>query len=199
MKNVIFDFGNVVIRWNPFRALSGIFADEIEMTQTLKKIGFYEWNLAQDMGRSWEEGIEIAERDLPEYAHIFRAYFDGLHPAHNELVPGTSEIIQALDVKGVNLYGLTNAARASFDVVKSVAPVIGLMQDVVISSEEGIAKPDARIFELCLNRNGLDRTETLFVDDSLANCESAEQLGIAAHHFGDAAGLQADLVQRGIM
>ncbi len=199
MKNVIFDFGNVVIQWRPYRALDGIFETEAEMDQTLADIGFFDWNLKQDQGRSWEEAVAVAERDMPDHAHIFRAYADGLHAAHNQLIPGTSEIITALHNRGVALFGLTNAAQASFNVVKSVAPVIGLMGDVVVSADEGVAKPDPRIFEICLDRNGLDRSETMFVDDSLANCKSAEEIGIAAHHFADAVGLKEDLKSRGLL
>jgi HAD superfamily hydrolase (TIGR01509 family) len=199
MINVIFDFGNVVIQWRPYRALSGIFATEAEMDQTLAKIGFFDWNLKQDQGRSWEDAVAAAERDTPDHAHIFRAYAEGLRPAHEELIPGTSELIQSLHNRGVALFGLTNAAQASFNVVKSVAPVIELMRDVVVSADEGIAKPDPKIFELCLDRNGLERSETMFVDDSLANCEAAETVGIAAHHFVDAAGLEQDLQSRGLL
>lgn len=199
MKNVIFDFGNVIIRWRPYRALSGIFATEAEMDQTLADIGFFDWNLKQDQGRSWEEAVAAAERDTPEHAHIFRAYADGLRAAHDKLVPGTSELIEALHRRDVPMYGLTNAAQASFAVVKSVAPVIGLMRDVVVSADEGVAKPDPRIFEISLSRNRLDRSETLFVDDSLANCEAAQSIGITAHHFTDAAGLETDLRTHGLL
>ncbi|MEE9427543.1 MAG: HAD family phosphatase [Paracoccaceae bacterium] len=199
MKNVIFDFGNVIIRWDPYRALSTVFNSREEMDKTLIEIGFFDWNLEQDRGRSWPEGIAIAKRDMPKHAHIFQAYADGLRPAHDELVAGTSELIENLHNKGVGLFGLTNASLATVDVVKSVAPVLGLMQDIVVSAAESMIKPDAEIFELCLSRNNLERSQALFVDDSLANCEAARTLGIAAHHFSDAAGLMAELLQRGLL
>lgn len=169
------------------------------MDRTLARIGFFDWNLEQDRGRSWEDGIAVARRDMPEHAHIFEAYATGLVVAHDERIPGTSELIEALHERDVNLFGLTNAARASFEAVKLAAPAIGLMQNVVVSADEGVAKPDRRIFETCLERNGLDRSETMFVDDSLANCQAAEAVGIAAHHFSDAEGLEADLRARGIL
>jgi len=199
LNNVIFDFGNVIIRWRPYRALSGIFSNETEMQETLSKIGFFDWNLKQDQGRSWEEAMFVAERDMPEHAHIFRAYVDGLLPAHSELVPGTSELIEALDANGRALFGMTNAAEASFGIVKQAAPVIGLMRDVVVSATEGFAKPDPRIFELCLLRNGLPAGTCLFVDDSLANCQTAQKLGIVAHHFTNADGLKTDLLRHGLL
>ena len=199
MKNVIFDFGNVIIRWDPYRALSTVFDSREEMDKALVAIGFFDWNKEQDRGRSWPEGVALAKRDMPDHAHIFQAYADGLRPAHDELVAGTSELIESLHNKGVGLFGLTNASLATVDVVKSVAPVLGLMQDIVVSAAEGMIKPDAEIFELCLSRNNLKRSQTLFVDDSLANCEAARALGIAAHHFSDAAGLKADLLDRGLL
>ncbi len=56
---------------------------------------------------------------------------------------GTSELIEGLHRKGVGLFGLTNASQATVDVVKSVAPVLELMQDIVVSAAEGMIKPDA--------------------------------------------------------
>ena len=59
---------------------------------------------------------------------------------------------------------------------------------VVVSCEVGLAKPDRRIFELCLSRLGVQAGETLFVDDREDNVSAAEQLGLRALHFtGDAA------------
>ncbi|MGR3290944.1 MAG: HAD family hydrolase [Paracoccaceae bacterium] len=199
MKNVIFDFGNVVISWDPYRALNGIFATRAEMDSTLKSIGFFDWNLEQDRGRSWEDGVAAARQNTPEHAHIFAAYADGLLAAHDELVPGTSELIQALHDDGVPLFGLTNASLTTVRLVKSVAPALGLMQDIVASAAEGVNKPDPKIYEICLSRNQLDRRETLFVDDSLANCEAAISLGLQAHHFVNAGALKLDLQDMGLL
>ncbi len=199
MKNVIFDFGNVVVHWNPFHALNGIFDTAEKMETKLQQIGFYQWNAEQDRGRSWSEAVQIAEQDMPEHAHIFRAYADGLVAAHSDLIPGTSDLILALHERDVPLFGLTNAAQASYDAVRAAAPALNHMRDVVLSADEGVIKPDPKIFHICLNRNNLIAGETLFIDDSLANCQGAESVGIAAHHFTDAAHLKTDLRQHGLL
>jgi len=199
MKNVIFDFGNVVFCWQPFRALSGIFADEPEMRRTLTEIGFYDWNIEQDRGRSWQDGLDLVRRDMPEHAHIFEAYHRGLKAAHSQQIPGMAELITALHARGVNLYGLTNAAVESYAAVRATVPVLDLMQDVVVSAIDKVIKPDAAIFELCITRNGLVPGESLFVDDSLANCDGARAVGLVAHHFKDTAGLQAELQGLGLL
>ncbi|MDP5218064.1 HAD family phosphatase [Ruegeria sp. 2205SS24-7] len=199
MKNVIFDFGNVLIRWRPYAALHMHFSSEAEMLACFDQIDFFGWNAEQDRGRSWEEGLAAAERDHPDHAHIFHTYANGLDAAHGERVPGMSDLIEALHRRGVGLFGLTNAAEASFEAVKKTAPEIGYMRDVVVSSREALIKPSPEIFELCLSRNGIRAAETLFVDDSAANCRGAEAMGIQAHLFTDAATLEADLRAHGLL
>lgn len=189
MKTVIFDFGNVIIKWNPFAALNGIFDSRDAMDTSLADIGFFDWNLEQDRGRTWPDGIAVAMRDMPENAHIFRAYAENLGAAHSDLVPGTSELIRRLNADGIGLVGLTNASLKTVDLVRQTAPVLDLMQDIVISAEVNLLKPDPAIFHLCLERSRLDPQETLFVDDSLANCATARDVGMHAHHFTDAKGL----------
>ncbi|MCL6283308.1 HAD family phosphatase [Ruegeria sp. 2012CJ41-6] len=199
MKNVIFDFGNVLIRWRPYAALNGYFSTEAEMLTCFEQIDFFGWNAEQDRGRSWEDGLAIAARDYPEHAHIFHAYSNGLDAAHGERVPGMSDLVEALHRRGVGLFGLTNAAEASFQAVKRTAPEIGYMRDVVVSSREGLIKPSPEIFEMCLSRNGIQASDALFVDDSAGNCRGAEAMGIRAHLFTDAATLQADLRALGLL
>lgn len=199
MKNVIFDFGNVLIRWRPYNALGHIFDSEADMQACFDEIGFFDWNAEQDRGRSWSDALLWAEQERPDHAHVFRAYAEGLDAAHDEKVPGTTELVERLDARGVALFGLTNAALASFEAVRRTAPVIDRMRDVVISSQEGMIKPDADIFRLCLDRNGLTASETLFVDDSEANCRGAEVVGLVAHYFRSAEALERDLTKLGLL
>ncbi|GHO77197.1 hypothetical protein KSD_49680 [Ktedonobacter sp. SOSP1-85] len=56
---------------------------------------------------------------------------------------------------------------------------------MVFDGEEGIAKPDARIYLRALTRLEVNPEEALFVDDKLINVEAAQQLGIHAIHFKD--------------
>lgn len=199
MAAVIFDFGNVLIDWRPHRALTRFFADEAEMERVFAEIGFYAWNLEQDRGRSFDEAIAAAERDQPAHVDVFQAYLDGLDAAHSERVPGVVEIAEDLRDAGVRLFGLTNAARPSFEAVRRTAPVVDDMEDVVVSADVGLIKPDPAIYRLLLERNALAASDCLFIDDRPENCAAAEALGMAAHLFRDAAALRADLSTRGVL
>jgi len=54
---------------------------------------------------------------------------------------------------------------------------------MVFDGEEGIAKPDARIYQRTLMRLGVQPEETVFVDDKESNVDAAQRLGIHAIHF----------------
>jgi len=69
---------------------------------------------------------------------------------------------------------------------------------VFFSNEEGVKKPDARAFEIALERMGLPAEEVLFVDDHPDNIAAAARLGLMTHHFSETAPFLADLSRRGI-
>ena len=199
MRNVIFDIGNVIVNWQPYHALSHLFSDKEEMNATLQRIGFFEWNIEQDRGRSWPAALAHIESTLPDYAHVFHAYANGIEAAHSRTVSGTSQIIEELHNNGIALYGLTNAALNSFEFVSKTAPKLSLLRHITVSAKVGMVKPEPQIFEYCISHNNLDRTQTLFVDDSKINCEGAANIGMNTHHFTTADKLRNDLEELGLL
>jgi putative hydrolase of the HAD superfamily len=57
------------------------------------------------------------------------------------------------------------------------------VEDIIISAEEGIIKPDPRIYQIALERLGADPETTLFIDDYPPNVEAAREMGMKAVHF----------------
>ncbi len=199
IRNVIFDIGNVVIHWRPYDALSHLFSDEKEMTDTLNRIGFFEWNAEQDRGRSWADGFTVASIAHPTHTHIYEHYAKGLEAAHCERVAGTSEIIAGLHDAGINLYGLTNAWLETFEIMKNTAPNLSLFRHITVSAEVGMIKPELNIYEHCLSHNNLESSQTLFVDDSPKNCDGARAAGMIAHCFVNAEQLSIELKAFGLL
>jgi putative hydrolase of the HAD superfamily len=64
---------------------------------------------------------------------------------------------------------------------------------LVISAEEGVMKPDPRIYQIALDRLGVHADESIFVDDVLANVEGAQALGIHGVHFQSAEQARRDI------
>lgn len=74
IKNVIFDFGGVLLDWNPRYLYRNYFEKEDEMEYFLRNICTDEWNVRQDGGRSFAEGIAELQQLYPEYDEAIRIY-----------------------------------------------------------------------------------------------------------------------------
>ncbi|MDP2012430.1 MAG: HAD-IA family hydrolase, partial [Phenylobacterium sp.] len=95
--------------------------------------------------------------------------------------------------------GLTNMSDETFEGTMAMSPAFKRLADIVVSGREGMIKPDPRIYALTCERFGLAPGDILFVDDSVANVESARAFGIDTHHFTDPAALRPALEARGLL
>jgi FMN phosphatase YigB (HAD superfamily) len=105
----------------------------------------------------------------------------------------TEAAIEALAVRGVPQFGLSNVSLETLEGTKAMSPAFGRLQDVVASGAEGLIKPDPAIFHLACERFGFAPQELLFVDDGAHNTEAARALGFHVHHFTDPAALRPAL------
>lgn len=194
---VVFDLGNVIIRWDPYGPFEGL-ASRAEIEAVFAEIDFFGVNHAQDAGRSWAEGrAEVAAR-FPGREWVLDRYLSHFEQAIPGPVPGTEAILEGLRAEGFRLLGLTNFSAETYPRALPVAPAIALLEDVVVSGEVGLAKPDPAIFALLLERYGLEPGRTLFVDDGVRNVEAARTCGLHAVVFTDASTLVRDLRGFGI-
>jgi 2-haloacid dehalogenase len=198
-RTVVFDVGNVLIRWDPRFLYRKLLPDEAAVEDFLTRICPPAWNLEQDRGRTWESAIAERVAVFPAHAALIRAFSERWH----EMVPGEVEgslgILEGLRARGVPLYAITNFSAEKWAEALARFPFLGGFRDTVVSAHEGLLKPEAAIYERLLERNGLAAADCLFIDDSLANARGAEAVGMRAHHFRDAAGLRAELVALGLL
>ena len=75
IKNIIFDFGGVLIDWDPRYLYRNVFQDEAEMEYFLKDVCSTEWNIKQDAGRSLNEATEELVKEIPQYEKEIRNYY----------------------------------------------------------------------------------------------------------------------------
>ncbi|MGE5463623.1 MAG: hypothetical protein ACM3PS_09715, partial [Syntrophothermus sp.] len=77
IKAILFDFGNVLLEWNPRYIYRRYFAENEEaMEQFLQEVNFMEWNAQQDKGRTFAEGVAILSREFPQYSDLIQAYHE---------------------------------------------------------------------------------------------------------------------------
>ncbi len=198
MSDVVFDLGGVLIDWDPRHLYRRILPDEDAVERFLAEICTPEWNLRQDAGRPFDVGVrELVERH-PDEADLIRAYRD----RWTEMIAGSiGESVALLDEvrRTHRVFALTNWSAETFPIARERFEFLSWFEGTVVSGEEGVNKPDTRIFEILLGRHALVAADTVFIDDNEANVAAAAGLGIDAIHFVGPGALRAALDGRGLV
>ena len=183
IKNILFDFGGVLLDWNPHYLYDPYFGDVEKAEWFLTHICTYEWNAQHDNGKPIAEGTAELIAEHPEWEKEIRLYYDAFMKMMGGQIPGMEELVKDLKAQGYRIFGLSNWSVETFALVRPVYPVLDLLEDMVISGVEHVMKPDRRIFELALKRFGIDDSETIFIDDNPNNVKAACELGIRGIRF----------------
>ena len=197
---IIFDFGNVLIKWEPHRVFNKYFANDIAaIDRFLTEINFHDWNLAQDKGYPFAQAVADLSARFPQYAHLIHAYDEEWEESITGLIPGTIDILYKLKAAGYRLFGLTNWSAEKFSLVRPKYAFFELFEDILVSGEIKLIKPDPAIFSLLLQKIQHQAEECLLIDDSFQNIKMAQKMGFAVHHFSSPARLEIKLQKMGIL
>ncbi|MFJ9390385.1 HAD-IA family hydrolase [Nocardioides sp. NPDC101246] len=197
VDGVVWDFGNVLIRWDPLPAIAAGVGDA-DARAFLESYDFRSWNHVQDAGRTWAQALAALEGDAPEWLSAGAAYVDNFPLSMLGPVPGTHELVRELAAVEFPQLGLTNWSAELYPHAPATYDVIELLGDVVVSGEVRLAKPDPAIYRLVAERAGMPLDRLVFIDDSAANVAAAAALGMHAIQFTDAEHLRGDLVALGL-
>ena len=191
---IVFDIGNVLLRWEPRCLYRTIFPTEDQVEDFLTQVLPPEWNLEQDRGRPWSEAEAIQIALFPQYAAEIRAW----RARWIEMIPGAIEgtvaILEALKSQGIPLYAITNFASDTLQEARGHYAFLGnSFIDTVVSGDEKLLKPDPAIYQILLKRQNLQAEDCVFIDDSKANVAAAAALGFHALHFTTPEAFAGDL------
>jgi len=196
---VVFDLGGVLLDWDPRHLYRKLFDDEAEMDRFLTEVCTMEWHHAHDLGVPPEETMPPLIAAHPEYADMIRVWTQRSEEMLGEPFEETIEILRSLKQAGVRCYALTNMESWTYPPRLERYPFLGWFDGTVVSGDEGVAKPDPRIFELLLERFGLNAASTLFVDDKPGNVAAARGLGMPAVVFESPEQLRHVLEDAGLL
>jgi 2-haloacid dehalogenase len=199
IDTVIFDIGNVLIEWEPRHLYRKLFAEESRMEWFLANICTGAWNLEQDRGRSFAEGVRELTLRHPEWVSEIRAYDERWGEMVPGEVPGSVAILDKLLGRHLPIFGISNFSTEKFAYARERFGFLDRLNGVVVSGHEGLLKPDAAIYRLFLERYGRQARRCLFIDDSPANVEGARKIGMNAAWFQDAPQLERELVTFGLL
>ncbi len=193
-ENLIFDFGGVLIDWDPHHLYDPYFGSRAQTDWFLANICTMDWNVQMDAGKPFSEGIAELSAKHPEWSREIEMYFSRWIEMIGGPVPGMYEMLCDLKAAGHRLFGLSNWSMETFVQVRDHYPVLKLLEGMVVSGEEGVIKPSPEIYRRLLDRFGLRAEDCIFIDDNPANVAAAEALGIRGILFEGAESLRARLL-----
>ena len=179
----LFDLGGIFFNWDPVHFYKDIFSSKEEMNYFLNKICNDDWNLQQDSGRT----IKEAESELISYHPKYKEEIKMYYLNHRKMIKNTYkesiEVLLELKSKNYFCYVLSNWSAETFVGMIDEYPFLKKFDDLIISGEVKLIKPDHRIFNLAISKFKLIPEETVFIDDRKENIESALKLNFKTIHL----------------
>jgi len=196
---VVFDIGNVLVRWNPRNLFRKTMKDEARMERLLAAALSMDFIALTDIVADFSTAIAERARAFPEFAHELHLFDERWVETIGGPIEENVALMKRLKAAGRPVYALSNFATVKFAIARKMFDFLGEFDEAVISGHVGAVKPDPRIFEVLFERVGRPPEELLFVDDQLKNIEAAQALGMPAIHFRPGVDLEGELKQRGAL
>lgn len=199
IRAVIFDFGNVLVHFDPAyitRQSAPTLSDADQALLTRVCFDRAYWDRLDRGDLDDADAADAICLTLPAHLHpAVREIFDHWY-RHLPEWDGMAELAAEWKQTGGKLYLLSNISR-HFAAHSDEIPVLKSFDGKLMSGTVGIVKPTADIFRTLLTRFDLRADECVFVDDAPRNIAGAVACGIDAILFtGDADALRAEFVRR---
>lgn len=199
IRNILFDMGNVLIRFDRKLFLDRLDVTEADKTTLLREVfANVEW-AQMDRGTKTEDtALESMYKRLPQRLHaaaerLTKHWDEPMLP-----IDGMYELVEELKEKGYGVYLLSNASIRQHEYWPRI-PASKFFDGKLISADVHVMKPQPEIYNLCLQKFGLKAEESFFIDDVAANIEGALHCGIkGAVFFGDVSRLRKELRAAGV-
>ena len=138
--NLIFDFGGVLIDWDPHHLYDPYFGDRARADWFLQNICTMEWNTQMDGGKPFAEGIAELSARFPERSREIEMFHSQWTKMVGGPIPGMLELVQELKAAGHRLYGLSNWSAETFPLICDDYPALKLLDGMVISGFESAGR-----------------------------------------------------------
>ena len=202
ITDVIFDFCGVLLDWQTRSCLGGRFPDDVmnRICEDSDPCGFFHYEDRMDAGEDFADIYPDVVREQGEdIAAIFRYYIEHYDDALPRTLPGMVELLADLKAHGYGVWGLTNWSHETFHFAFEKFPRLAeLLDGTVVSGVEKLHKPNTDIYELALNRFGLNAAQCVFFDDTAKNVAGANEVGIHGLLFENALAARESLAALGV-
>ena len=168
INTFIFDMGNVLIDYNPFRIMAATVFSPL-------------WIELDKGAVSQEDAVKTMVRQAPQHQEKIQAVMERWDETLLP-IPGMLELVSQLKAQGYGLHLLSNASLRFYQ-YQNRFPVMKMMDSVHISASMRLIKPDPKIYQRVLEEQGLQPEACLFIDDLKDNIQGAQACGIHGYQF----------------
>jgi len=200
IDSIVFDLGKVLLDWDPRYFYQQHFpGDHDGLEAFVRDIVPSSWIVGMDAGKPSSVAIAERQREHPRFAHLIGLWMQGWGQMLRGEIAGTAQILRELKARELRLHALTNFSMETFPIAQQRCPTLKLFEDIVVSAEAGLIKPDPRIYAYAEKRCGLIPANTLFIDDLEVNVAAAREAGWHAVQFVSPEALRASLSQLALL
>jgi 2-haloacid dehalogenase len=186
VDTVVFDVGNVLIRWDVRNLYRKMFPNDAAIERFLTETKLLVRNHhGLDRGELFAEAMGDLTRQFPQYAVPLAAFDTRWMECLDGAINGNVTLLRDLKVAGIPVHAITNFNQVKFREAQTLFPFLNEFDDVVVSGQERLIKPDAAIFHVLLARRGLDAQRCVFIDDNADNIDTADALGFHTIHYSE--------------
>ena len=199
IHTALFDLGKVLLDWDPRYYYARHFpGDHAGLEHFVRHVIPTEWIVEMDAGKPAAQAIPERQALFPQHADLIGQWSEGWPVMLRGEIEGTAEIIRTLKEGGIRLYALTNFSAETFPIAMARCPTLHWFEDIVVSGDIQLIKPDPRIYAHAIRQCSLEPQGTVFIDDSMPNVEAGNAAGLKALHFSSVEKLRDDLVALGL-
>ncbi|HSJ45531.1 MAG TPA: HAD family phosphatase [Euzebyales bacterium] len=181
---VVFDLGGVLLDWSPTHLLAADDVVALDIDGVQREL---------DLGRPVEQVRAHWRTAHPGRTASLDRYFDEWHRTVAGPIDDVVAILTELRETPVGLYALSNFSGELFRQARPRFAFLEWFDGMVISGDEGVVKPDTRIYQVLVDRFGLTPSRTVFIDDREDNVAAARAAGLVGIHFRSADELRTAL------
>jgi 2-haloacid dehalogenase len=185
VDTVVFDIGNVLIRWDVQNLYRKMFPNDAAINQFLGETGLIVRNHEFDRGEHFVDGLADLTRQFPHYAKPLAAFDARWDECLDGPINGNVTLLRELRAANVPVHAITNFNQHKFRYAQTLFPFLTEFDDIVVSGDERLIKPDPAIYQVLLRRRDLQAQQCVFIDDSGANIAAAQNLGFKTVHFAE--------------
>lgn len=198
IENIVFDIGNVMVRWSPEEIVRRTFGDSADIASWVRRIFLHPVWTSLNLGNVTEsEAIDLYHTQLDIPRDTLVQLFYQIKETQT-LIPGTQELLHRLRLAGYNTFALTDNIHEIMQYLRQRYSFWNDFQGVVVSAELHTKKPELEIFNYLLNTYQLDPAKTIFTDDLALNIRGAQQAGLLGIQFHNADQLECSLRGMGL-